>query len=56
MYVVVTFIVLMTSLCIYGKKQEKKEKLDAKNIRLEIQRRKLEQEERDAVLRKRKRE
>lgn len=56
MYVVVTFIALMTSLCIYGKKQEKKEKVGAKNIRLEIQRRRLEQEERETLLRKQKRD
>lgn len=35
-YVVVAFIVVLTSLCIYGNKQEKKDKSDAKRVRLEL--------------------
>ncbi|CAK70284.1 unnamed protein product (macronuclear) [Paramecium tetraurelia] len=51
-YVVVAFIVVLTSLCIYGNKQEKKDKSEAKRVRLELYRKSLEQKEREEYLKK----
>ncbi|KAM3137070.1 hypothetical protein pb186bvf_010798 [Paramecium bursaria] len=51
-YIVVSFIIILTSLCMYGRKQEKKEEIDSKRLRYEIIRRQMEKEERDALKQK----
>ncbi|CAD8149286.1 unnamed protein product [Paramecium pentaurelia] len=51
-YVVVAFIVVLTSLCIFGNKLEKKDKSEVKRVKLELYRKSFEQQEREEYLKK----